>query len=111
VNYTRYQALPGNAAPESLAALKNLEAKPQEMSSPVEPGNEKPTKKHLKKKCFNEHELSLSDQTFTSDAEECARRQMLLPWKQLNPIASRTKTTNQLSQHYQQYCEYPEQLR
>jgi hypothetical protein len=32
-----------------LTNLKNLEAKPQEMSSPVEPGNEKPTKKHLKK--------------------------------------------------------------
>jgi hypothetical protein len=38
VNYTRYQALPGNAALESLAALKNLAAKPQEMRSPVEPG-------------------------------------------------------------------------
>ena len=111
MNYSRYQALPGNADPEALARLKHLEAKPQEMRSRVEPGNEKPTKKHFQKKCLNEYELSLSDQTFTSDAGECVRPQMLLPSKQLNPIASRTKTTNQLLQHYQQYCEYPEQLR
>ncbi|MEG3956325.1 hypothetical protein [Microcoleus sp. herbarium2] len=36
MNYTRYQALPGNAAPEPLVPLKNLEAEPQEMRSPVE---------------------------------------------------------------------------
>ena len=30
-----------------LTNFKNLEAKPQEMGSPVELGNEKPTKKHL----------------------------------------------------------------
>jgi len=94
VHLTRSQALPGKADPEALPPLENREAEPQEMRSQVEPGNEKREKLHLK-----------------SDGGECAHRQMLLPSKQLNPIAIRTKTTNQPSQHCQQYREYPEQLR
>lgn len=94
MHLTRSQALPGKADPEALPPLKNREAEPQEMRSQVEPGNEKREKLHLK-----------------SDCGECARRQMLQPLLQLNLTGSRTKTTNQPLQHYQQYRERSEQIR